>query len=122
MNVDAVLAAFKPAAPVVPCPWSEQTKGKPKWVHCCDGYGKASDTGTWARCGSHWRNTEALNHCPTCHGTFTSLAAFDAHRAGPHGGTRACLTVTQMADDDWTITPGVDGLADTWTAPAKGSK
>lgn len=122
MNIDAVLDTLNPAGFVKPCPFTEDTRGKPKVAHCCDGYGNPSSAGTWTRCGAHWPNHEALNHCPTCHLTFASLASFDAHRVGPYNATRTCLPMAHLVDNDWTNTPGNPGMADTWTAPAKGKK
>ena len=37
------------------------------------------------RCGALWAHPNAC-HCPTCHRSFASVTAFDAHR--PHG---ACI-------------------------------
>jgi hypothetical protein len=37
-------------------------------------------------------------HCGKCHSHFTSLEAFDAHRAGPYSGERHCLDCDEHPD------------------------
>ncbi len=36
------------------------------------------------------------NQCQGCKVFFNSVAAFDKHRDGPHGGGRRCLTEAEM--------------------------
>ena len=46
-----------------------------------------------------------LEHCPSCHETFTCTAAGDMHRAGRHGSTddpRRCLSPEEMLDKGMT--------------------
>jgi len=75
-----------------PPPTDAESRGKPQWAD--------------HSCGARWRNRESYGHCCACHLTFTSTAAFDAHRYGPHDGRRACLTESQMADKGLTSRPG----------------
>lgn len=100
-----------------PCPFDESTSGKPKWAHCCDGHGNARNDGKWNRCGEHWPNHEALGHCPTCHKTFASTAAFDLHRVGPFNGPRTCHTTDVMTGDGWTTRTEETTV---WQQPEKG--
>ena len=39
--------------------------------------------------------------CTACGEYFTSERTFDAHRIGPHGPNRRCLTVAEMAEAGW---------------------
>ncbi|MGH8110458.1 MAG: hypothetical protein ACREPL_00735 [Rhodanobacteraceae bacterium] len=39
--------------------------------------------------------------CPTCGECFNGLAGFDAHRIGPYGDDRRCLTVAEMQARGW---------------------
>ena len=75
----------------------------------------------WARhsCGAVWPNHEAKAHCPTCHITFGSDAAFDAHRTGPYhpAGLRACTTANALTKEGWTVTAGPEGTADIYRTP-----
>jgi hypothetical protein len=34
-------------------------------------------------CGARWAGMKT-SHCPACHSTFSTVAAFDKHRAGSH--------------------------------------
>lgn len=45
-----------------------------------------------ARCENRWGGLNTA-HCGACHETFTTVRAFDMHRAGSHPeGTRHCVS------------------------------
>jgi len=90
------------------CPFAEMTNGRPKWAHCCDGYGGISANS----CGAHWANHEAKGHCSRCHLTFGSDAAFDKHLPGN------CRTPDELLADGWTAKTDTDNTADIWRTPA----
>lgn len=41
-------------------------------------------------CGARWHDNHGAGHCAGCHRTFTSGAAFDAHRYDVGNGSRGC--------------------------------
>lgn len=109
-NPDELLAAVPDAGQLRrKCEYAETTTGKPKWAHCCDGYGKANTK----RCGTHWPNHESHCHCSLCHLTFGSDAAFDKHRTG---GT--CTGTKELLAAGWSAMPAEDGTATIWRTPA----
>lgn len=53
------------------------------------------------RCGATWVG-KRIEHCASCHETFTGTSAGDKHRVGDHAisvgpNRRRCLTVAEMA-------------------------
>lgn len=56
-------------------------------------------------------------HCSGCRGHFSSLNAFDAHRAGDHGAGRHCL---EPLDDDRFATVASDGRCDMYAVSKVG--
>lgn len=47
--------------------------------------------GECGKCGAWWQGWDTA-HCPTCHRMFTTITAFDKHRAGSHAyDTRHCV-------------------------------
>lgn len=57
-------------------------------------------------------------HCQACHGHFSSLNAFDTHRAGDHrDGSRQCL---EPLDDDRFATVASDGRCDMYAVSKVG--
>ena len=69
------------------------------------------------RCPNWWTGMRS-GHCTACHRSFTSIAAFDKHRAGSHSdGQRHCVDPESVglvpADRAW---PGWS-LPGTWNGP-----
>lgn len=58
-------------------------------------------------CGALYSGAQGSGgHCRDgCHRTFANQSSGDAHRTGPYDGDRRCLTVTEMTDRDWRLTP-----------------
>lgn len=57
-------------------------------------------TKTGCRCGATWTGLR-IEHCPSCHETFTGTTSGDMHRTGKHHisvgpDRRRCLTVEEM--------------------------
>lgn len=40
--------------------------------------------------------------CSACNDCFNSPSVFDAHRVGPHGAGRSCLTAEEMQAKGWS--------------------
>jgi hypothetical protein len=61
---------------------------------------------TSCRCGAAWSGLR-IEHCMSCHETFSGTSAGDLHRVGEHGvkegpDRRRCLTVAEMKNLTFT--------------------
>lgn len=53
-------------------------------------------------CGRTWTG-KRLEHCKSCHETFSGTSAGDMHRTGRHGVDRRCLTAGEMRERGMTL-------------------
>lgn len=61
---------------------------------------------TSCNCGATWSG-HRIEHCPSCHETFTGTSAGDRHRVGDHALSkgpkrRRCLSVEEMSERGMT--------------------